>query len=84
MPKIILLGDPIDNGGKVSGSGASRFTVGGRPVALMGDPCSCHKHCTIAEGDSQHRFHGIPVAYENHRTTCGARLMATVPNYRKG
>lgn len=87
MPKIILLGDPTDHGGQVIGSGAPRFTVGGKPVALMGDPCSCpkrgHDNCTIAEGDPHHKFHGTPVAYEGHKTTCGAVLIATVPNFAK-
>lgn len=87
MPKIVLLGDPTDHGGQVTGSSAPRFTVRGKPVALKGDPCSCpkrgHSGCTIAEGDPKHRFHGIPVAYEGHKTTCGATLIATVSNYTK-
>ncbi len=87
MPKIILLGDPTDHGGKVTGSSAPRFTVGGKPVALKGDPCSCPKHghnnCIIAEGDPHDTYHGTPVAYEGHRTSCGARLIATVTHCSK-
>ena len=87
MPKIILLGDPTDHGGKVTASGAPHFTVGGIAVALKGDACSCpkrgHGGCTIAEGDPNHTINGVPVAYEGHKTTCGAALIATVGNYSK-
>lgn len=87
MPKIIRLGDPTDHGGQVIASGAPHFTVGGKPVALKGDACSCpkrgHSDCTIAEGDPHHTINGIPVAYEGHKTSCGAALIATVENYTK-
>jgi len=87
MPKIILLGDPTDHGGKVIGSSAPRYTIGGKPVALKGDPVSCprrgHSGCVITEGDPHDTYHGIPVAYENHLVSCGARLIATVANCTK-
>lgn len=86
MPRhVIRRGDPTDHGGRVTASGAPHFTVGGRPVALVGDACSCprrgHGGCTIAEGDPRHTINGIPVAYEGHRTTCGARLIATTAHF---
>ena len=85
--KIIRVGDPTDHGGKVMASDAPHFTVNGIAVALLGDACSCpkrgHNNCTIVEGDSQHTINGIPVAYEGHKTSCGAILIATVSNYTK-
>lgn len=87
MPKVIRLGDPTSHGGKVT-SAASHFRVGGIPVARLGDTCTCpipgHSGCTIAEGEPTHRIGGIPVAYEGHKTSCGASLIATVPNFSKG
>ncbi len=47
MPKIILLGDPTDHGGKVTGSSAPRFTVGGKPVALKGAPAAAPNMATM-------------------------------------
>jgi uncharacterized Zn-binding protein involved in type VI secretion len=88
MPKVILIGDLTSHGGQVVASGAPQFTIGGKPVALKGDPCTCprrgHAGCVIAEGDAAHTVNGVPAAYEGHKTSCGATLMATVPNFSKG
>lgn len=88
MRKIIRLGDPTDHGGQVIKSGAPHFKIGGVPVALMGDLCSCpktgHDHCTIAEGDPKHKINGVAVAYEGHKTTCGAVLQSTLDNFKAG
>lgn len=87
MRKVIRLNDPTDHGGKVVSVTATHFTVGGIPVARVGDKCSCpkrgHNNCTIAEGDPLHTIDGIPVAYEGHKTTCGAVLQSTVDNFGK-
>jgi len=87
MRKIIRLNDPTSHGGKVVSVGATHFTVGGIAVARLGDLCSCpksgHDNCTIAEGDPQHTIDGVPVAYEGHKTTCGALLQSTVGNFSK-
>jgi len=84
---VILVGDPTSHGGKVLSSSAPHYTVGGKPVALKGDPCSCphrgHHGVTIAEGDPDHTINGVPVAYEGHKTTCGATLEASVQNFSK-
>jgi uncharacterized Zn-binding protein involved in type VI secretion len=34
----------------------------------------------IAEGDPDVLIDGIPVAFEGHKTTCGAVLISTMPN----
>jgi uncharacterized Zn-binding protein involved in type VI secretion len=81
MRNVIRLGDPTSHGGKVERVSATHVTVDGVVVARVGDMCSCpikgHEHCTIAEGDPHHLIDGIAVAYEGHKTTCGAALIAT-------
>lgn len=82
MRKVIRLGDPTTHGGKVIGSSAKHHTVDGKAVACVGDKCTCpipgHGGvCTIIEGDPRHTVGGLQVAYEGHKTSCGATLMAT-------
>jgi uncharacterized Zn-binding protein involved in type VI secretion len=85
MRNVIRLGDPTSHGGKVESVSASHFTVGGIPVARVGDKCSCpikgHDNCTIAEGDPHHVIDGIAVAHDGHKTTCGATLIPTTGDY---
>jgi uncharacterized Zn-binding protein involved in type VI secretion len=85
MPNVIRLGDPTSHGGKVVSVSANHFTVDGIPVARVGDTCSCpikgHDNCKIAEGDPHHVIDGIAVAYEGHKTTCGAALIPTIGNF---
>lgn len=85
MRNVIRLGDPTSHGGKVANVSASHFTVDGIPVARVGDVCSCpikgHDNCTIAEGDPSHVIDGIAVAYEGHKTTCGAALIASTGSF---
>jgi uncharacterized Zn-binding protein involved in type VI secretion len=81
MKNVIRLGDPTSHGGKVLESGAPHFTVEGKAVACIGDQCTCpvQSHggvCTIIEGDSKHTIDGRPVAYDGHKTSCGASLVA--------
>ena len=86
MRRVIRLGDPTSHQGKVVAA-ASPLTVMGIPVARVGDVCTCpkrgHDNCTIVEGDPNHLVDGIPVAYEGHKTSCGAVLISTVPNFSK-
>jgi uncharacterized Zn-binding protein involved in type VI secretion len=85
MRNVIRLGDPTSHGGKVESVSATHFTVGGIPVARVGDKCSCpikgYDNCTIAEGDPHHVIDGIAVAHDGHKTTCGATLIPTIGNY---
>ena len=85
MRNVIRLGDPTSHGGKVESVGADYFTVDGTTVARVGDVCSCpikgHDNCTIAEGDPDHVIDGVAVAYEGHKTTCGAGLIATIGSF---
>lgn len=85
MPNVIRLGDPTSHGGQVTTVGAQQFIVGGKPVARVGDTCSCplpgHEACTIVEGDPEHLIDGIAVAYQGHKTSCGAELVSTIENF---
>lgn len=50
-------------------------------VARKGDRCFCptqgHQACVNAEGDPAVTINGVPVAFDGHATSCGARLMST-------
>lgn len=85
MRNVIRLGDPTSHGGKVVSVSANHFTVDGIAVACVGDSCSCpikgHDNCKIAEGDPHHVIDDIAVAYEGHKTTCGASLIATITTF---
>ena len=85
MRNVIRLGDATSHGGKVVSVGAQHVTVGGIPVARVGDECSCpikgHDKCKVAEGDPHHVIDGIAVAYEGHKTTCGATLIPSTENF---
>jgi uncharacterized Zn-binding protein involved in type VI secretion len=85
MPNVIRLGDSTSHGGKVVSVSAHHFSVGGIAVARVGDLCMCpikgHEVCVIAEGSSVHTIDGIAVAYEGHKTSCGATLLATIANF---
>ena len=87
MRGVIRLNDPTSHGGKVI-SASPKSVVMGQAVARKGDSCSCpkrdHRGCTIAEGDPDHTINGIPVAYDGHRTTCGAVLKSTIGTCTKG
>ena len=81
MRGVIRLNDPTSHGGQVAS--ASPFSqVMGLAVARKGDRCTCpqrgHDHCVIADGDPNVLIDGVPVAFDGHKTTCGATLMSTV------
>lgn len=44
-------------------------------------PIKGHEICTIAEGSNVHAIDGVPVAYEGHKTSCGATLISTLTNF---
>jgi uncharacterized Zn-binding protein involved in type VI secretion len=85
MPNVIRLNDPTSHGGKVVSVSATWFTVDGIPVARVGDQIICpvpgHSVCVIIEGSSEHAIGGIPVAYDGHKTSCGATLKSTVTTF---
>ncbi|MCA1857835.1 PAAR domain-containing protein [Massilia oculi] len=82
MRKIIRLDDATSHGGKVLSVAATHFTVGGVAVARVGDRISCPVHGpgSIVEGEARHTVDGVPVAYEGHKTSCGAMLLPSDPH----
>ena len=85
MANVIRLGDPTSHGGKVESVSAKQFTASAIPVARLGDKCTCPLHGpgTIVEGDQHNTIDGIPVAYEGHKTSCGAVLVSTTTNFEQ-
>lgn len=82
MRGVIRLGDRTDRGCQViTASEASGLT--GKGVARIGDRCLCAQEnrteCVIVEGDALVKAGGKPVAFDGHRTSCGAALISTAP-----
>lgn len=77
---IIRLGDKTTHGGKVI-SAASDFKVLGKAVAVDGDMTFCPQ-CKgtfpIKPSHSDRKHNGKEVAFEGHRTACGAKLISSV------
>lgn len=69
--------------GSVSSVSAVHCTVGDRPVARVGDVCTCptHGQSIIVEGSAHHTVGGVSVAYAGHRTSCGATLISSAENF---
>lgn len=82
MKAVIRLGDATSHGGKVVVASGNAI-VHGIAVARQGDACICpvsgHSPCVIVEGDPMVLLGGIPVAFEGHRTSCGAVLKSSAP-----
>jgi uncharacterized Zn-binding protein involved in type VI secretion len=85
MKNVIRLGDPTTHGGRVITARAAHFTVHGIAVASVGDQCSCpipgHGTTNIIEGNPCHTIDGIEVAYDGHKTSCGAQLIPTLDDF---
>ncbi|QBR01029.1 PAAR domain-containing protein [Paraburkholderia pallida] len=81
MRGVIRVGDSTSHGGKVT-TGRENSTVMGREVACVGDECTCpidgHDHCVIIEGDKNVQIEGRAVAFDGHKTSCGATLISSV------
>ncbi|WP_414501988.1 PAAR domain-containing protein [Zymobacter sp. IVIA_5232.4 C2] len=82
MKGIIVLGDLTTHGGTVI-SAQSTYTVGGKPVACMGDKIACPLHGInlIIEGESSMLINGKPVALDGHRCACGCQLIASTSTH---
>ncbi|QGZ42212.1 putative Zn-binding protein involved in type VI secretion [Pseudoduganella flava] len=87
MKGVIRLNDPTTHGGRVV-SAAPKTNVMGVAVARQGDRCMCplpgHTVCIITEGDPNVTIDGVPVAFEGHKTSCGASLISTMPKSGRG
>jgi uncharacterized Zn-binding protein involved in type VI secretion len=78
---VIRLGDKTSHGGEVI-TVYGKMTVQDRIVARIGDLVSCPR-CegspfAIIEGDTDVKDHDIPVAFDGHKTACGAILISSV------
>jgi uncharacterized Zn-binding protein involved in type VI secretion len=77
---VIRLGDSTDHGGMVV-SATHEVTDMGKPIACVGDQVQCPK-CEgvfpIVEGDPDCIIGGSPVAFDGHKTACGASLISSV------
>lgn len=86
MEGVIRLGDSTSHGGKVTGASGATL-VHGIAVARQGDTCTCplsgHSPCVILEGDPMVLDGGKPVAFEGHKTSCGATLISSTPTSGK-
>jgi len=67
---------------------AGKILIPGALGARVGDQCSCpikgHDGCKIAEGNPRQKNGGGPVAYEGHKTSCGATLLASTAKFHSG
>ena len=77
---VIRLGDSTTHGGKVV-SVAHISTDMGIPIACVGDMTVCplcRGRFPIVEGDPECAINGTPVAFDGHKTACGASLISSV------
>jgi uncharacterized Zn-binding protein involved in type VI secretion len=85
MRNVIRLGDSTSHGGAVISTAASHYVVGGKPVAGVGDTCSCpipgHGTVQIVEGDPSHTVNGVAISFHGHKTSCGAALISSTDEY---
>lgn len=78
---FIVVGDKTDHGGQVI-AGDPASTVGGRPIARVGDAVTCPRRghggtTVIATGDPTCLIAGRPAARHGDRTACGATLLSS-------
>ncbi|TWI60625.1 putative Zn-binding protein involved in type VI secretion [Pseudoduganella lurida] len=85
MKNIVRINDPTSHGGKVMSIKAAHVKVDGKAIACVGDQCSCpvpgHGIGMITEGSDTHKIDGVAVAYQGHKTSCGATLISTCGNF---
>jgi uncharacterized Zn-binding protein involved in type VI secretion len=83
MRGVIRIGDSTSHGGKVV-TGSDTSLVMDKGVARVGDKCTCptngHHNCVIAEGDEKVTIDGRAVAFDGHKTSCGATLISSLPS----
>jgi len=79
--RVIRLGDITDHGGNVI-TGAEMWDVFGRPIARIGDKVICprcdNQVYEIIEGNQKITAFGRSVAFEGHKTSCGATLISSL------
>lgn len=76
MPKVSLVGVDTAGGGVILGPGASKLSVGGVRVSLVGDSIAPHgppPHITavVLTGSNKLSVGGVPVTIQGSATSCG-------------
>lgn len=81
---VIRVTDTTDHGGEVI-TGATQWTVDGKPIARVGDLVRCpqclNQTYPIVEGDEMISIEGRRVAFDGHLTACGARLISSLGSH---
>jgi uncharacterized Zn-binding protein involved in type VI secretion len=75
MPNVALVGES-QAGGIISGPGASKFTVGGKPVSVLGDNVvnhgsGNHQGAVMVQGSSKLFVGGKAVVIAGNGASCG-------------
>jgi uncharacterized Zn-binding protein involved in type VI secretion len=75
MPNVSLVGES-EAGGVISGPGAAKFTVAGRPVSLVGDDVNnhgpgLHAGPKMVSGSGKLTVGGIAVVIQGSAASCG-------------
>lgn len=80
MPGVIRIGDKTSSGGTVL-QGSSGVQFQGKAVSCLGDKVTCPAHgmTVIAEGDTDSKINGKPIALHGHRCGCGCVLITSLP-----
>lgn len=77
---VIRLGDKTDHGGAVVQVAHTPEDMG-KPIACVGDQVQCPQ-CKgtypIVEGDPDCTIDDTPIAFEGHKTACGASLISSI------
>jgi len=80
----IVVGDRTSHGGQVI-SGDPVATIGGKPIARVGDKVSCPRckrvSTIVTSRDPTVTFHGQAAAFDQDRTDCGAVLLSHHNNH---
>lgn len=84
MKGVIRVGDRTSHGGQVV-TGCEKYLVDGKPVARVGDECTCpihgHTGVKIVEGHVNIIVDGKPLALHGFKTSCGATLITSMEDH---
>lgn len=80
---VVVIGDKTTNGGEVI-SASSKYTINGKPAALVGDKVSCpipgHGTNQIVEGSPSRTCGGLAVVVDGCKSQCGCQVISSVTN----
>ena len=88
MPKVAVKDDMVATGKQLANA-ATRFTLNGLPVVLVGDPITPHDNgphtnATMIEGTSFMTWNGVQVCVQGNKASCLHTTLGTsimdIPN----